>query len=64
MLPILRKILEAGSAEGKPGYRGGRHEPVAIRALALAPTRELAQQIHEESKKFAFRTGLRVCVAM
>lgn len=32
-------------------------------ALALAPTRELAIQIQEESAKFSFRTGLRTCVA-
>ena len=64
MLPILRRLLELGSAEGTPGYRDrDRHAPVAIRALVLAPTRELAQQIREESKKFAFRTGLRVGVA-
>ena len=63
MLPILFKILQAGSAKGTPGYRGSRDQPVAIRALALAPTRELAMQIHEESKKFAFRTGIRICVA-
>ena len=29
----------------------------------MAPTRELAVQINEESKKFAFKTGLRICVA-
>ena len=64
MLPILRRLLELGSAEGTPGYRDrDRHAPVAIRALVLAPTRELASQIREESKKFAFRTGLRVGVA-
>ena len=59
MLPILYRILAAGSAP----HRGGRNEPVAVRAVVLAPTRELASQIHEESKKFAYRTGLRVCVA-
>ena len=64
MLPILRRLLELGSAEGTPGYRdSNRDAPVAIRALVLAPTRELAQQIREESKKFAFRTGIRVGVA-
>merc|ERR1740117_2431115 len=29
----------------------------------MAPTRELAIQIMDETKKFAFRTGLRICVA-
>jgi len=32
------------------------------RLLVLAPTRELAQQIYEESRKFAYRTGLRSVV--
>ena len=59
MLPILYRILASGS---KPHF-GGRNEPVAVRAVVLAPTRELASQIHDESKKFAYRTGLRVCVA-
>ena len=61
MLPIMYKLLAAGPGGGN--YGGGRNTVVAIRALALAPTRELAIQIQEESKKFAFRTGLRICVA-
>jgi len=33
------------------------------RALILAPTRELAQQIHEQARKLMFRTGMRaVCI--
>ena len=67
MLPILKRILAAGSRQGQRGYGGGYRgrdtEAVAIRALVLAPTRELAQQIHKESEKFAFRTGLRIGVA-
>ena len=31
-------------------------------ALVMAPTRELASQIYEEGKKFAFNSGIRVCV--
>ena len=61
MLPILYKLLEAGPVNSGGG--GGRNSVVAISGLALSPTRELAQQIHEESKKFAFRTGLKICVA-
>ena len=30
--------------------------------LVLAPTRELASQIYEESKKFAYRSWVRPCV--
>merc|ERR1719326_2115221 len=61
MLPIMYTLLKAGPGGGS--YGGGRNTVVAIRALALAPTRELAIQIMDETKKFSFRTGLRVCVA-
>eukprot|EP01048_Picozoa_sp_COSAG05_P024887 COSAG05_NODE_6070_length_1027_cov_1.372845_1_plen_47_part_10 len=36
---------------------------MAISALVLAPTRELAIQIEKESEKFSFRSGLRFCIA-
>mmetsp|Transcript_42092 Transcript_42092/g.116331 ORF Transcript_42092/g.116331 Transcript_42092/m.116331 type:complete len:425 (-) Transcript_42092:98-1372(-) len=62
MLPIMYKLLQAGPGGGG-SYGGGRNAMVAIRALALAPTRELAIQIMDETKKFSFRTGLKVCVA-
>ena len=37
--------------------RGGRK--TYLLALVIAPTRELAIQIHEESRKFAYQTGVR-----
>ena len=54
--PILFCLLSRGPAGGS----GRRASPSA---LVLAPTRELAIQIQEESAKFSFRTGLRTCVA-
>jgi ATP-dependent RNA helicase DDX3X len=50
--PILYCLLK----RGQPSGSGRRAMPSA---LALAPTRELAIQIQEESSKFSFRTGLR-----
>ena len=45
MLPILHRLAT------RPG-RG-------VRALILAPTRELAEQIHQATREFGARTGLR-----
>jgi len=42
-----------------PGPRGRKAFPYA---LVLSPTRELASQIHEESRKFCWETGLRPVV--
>jgi ATP-dependent RNA helicase DDX3X len=50
--PILYCLLKRGQSSG-----GGRRAMPS--ALALAPTRELAIQIQEESAKFSFHTGLR-----
>ncbi len=55
--PIIHGILTRG-LQGGP--RGGRKTfPIA---LVIAPTRELAIQIHEESRKFAYQTGVRSVV--
>ena len=58
MLPILYRILAAGSAP----HRGGRNEPVAVRAVVLAPTRELARQVAETFEMLARPDGLSVSV--
>mmetsp|Transcript_4546 Transcript_4546/g.10718 ORF Transcript_4546/g.10718 Transcript_4546/m.10718 type:complete len:390 (-) Transcript_4546:311-1480(-) len=41
---------------------GGRRPKPMPCGLVLAPTRELAQQIHVETMKFAFQTGIRACI--
>lgn len=57
MLPICWHLLKRGAPPTPQDRR------VPISALGLAPTRELAVQIHEESQKFSFRSGLRFAIA-
>ncbi|XP_074567746.1 DEAD-box ATP-dependent RNA helicase 37-like [Curcuma longa] len=56
--PIISAILR-----GSPGPRQRGSRTAFPLALILSPTRELSVQIHEEARKFAFQTGLRVVVA-
>jgi len=51
-LPILHKLLRHANTSASPA----RHP---IRALMLAPTRELAAQVEESVQKYAKHTGLR-----
>lgn len=62
LVPILNHILEAGPQTGgtQNGY-GSKKKQFPL-ALVLAPTRELATQIYEESRKFAYRSRVRPCV--
>jgi len=55
LLPILAQILKGGNVS-RPGQKAYPS------ALVLAPTRELAVQIFEESKKFSYRTGMKSVV--
>jgi superfamily II DNA/RNA helicase len=54
-LPILQRLLPLANASASPA----RHP---VRALILAPTRELADQIHQNVKDYARHTPLRTAV--
>lgn len=54
LFPIIMAMIKRGGTE-PPDNRGRRSYP---NALILAPTRELAQQIHEEAKRFTYCTGI------
>lgn len=56
MFPILAGILNSGAP---PSGRGRKAYPLA---LVLSPTRELTTQIFEETRKFAYQTGVRPVV--
>lgn len=63
LVPILNQLFERGpvvnSAAGQRSYARRKQYPLA---LVLAPTRELATQIYDEAKKFAYRSRVRPCV--
>jgi ATP-dependent RNA helicase DDX3X len=56
LLPIINLLIVEPSESPPPSRR------VFPSALILAPTRELATQIYNETSKFTYRTGLRACV--
>src|SRR5690554_642142 len=57
VLPIPHRLLEG---QGQPGQRhGGRGSKRKTRALVVAPTRELAEQINDEFRTLGQATGLR-----
>jgi len=64
LVPILNQIFERGPVvnSGGSGQRSyGRRKQFPL-ALVLAPTRELATQIYDEARKFAYRSRVRPCV--
>lgn len=58
LVPILNQMYEHGPPNMSRGYRRKQY-PLG---LVLAPTRELATQIYDESKKFSYRSKVRPCV--
>ncbi|CAK5272931.1 unnamed protein product [Mycena citricolor] len=64
LFPILSASFTAGprpppEQPQQSGYRARKAYPTA---LILAPTRELVSQIHEEARKFAYRSWVRPAV--
>ncbi|CAH2237482.1 jg12815 [Pararge aegeria aegeria] len=57
LVPILNQMYEAGPVK-QPFIRRKQY-PLG---LVLAPTRELATQIFDEARKFAYRSRVRPCV--
>ena len=54
LFPIIMSMLKNGGREDPEGARRRTYPE----ALILAPTRELAQQIHEEGRRFTYATGI------
>jgi len=62
LVPILNHIFEAGPAPDSQNAGYGSKRKQFPLALVLAPTRELATQIYDESRKFSYRSRVRPCV--
>ncbi|KIO29904.1 hypothetical protein M407DRAFT_69868 [Tulasnella calospora MUT 4182] len=66
LFPILSQSFTSGprpapvDPNAAPGY--GRSRKAFPTALVLAPTRELVSQIHDEARKFAYRTWVKPAV--
>ncbi|XP_058117857.1 ATP-dependent RNA helicase bel [Anopheles ziemanni] len=61
LVPILNQMYKHGAAPPPPNRPMNRRKQYPL-GLVLAPTRELATQIFEESKKFCYRSRMRPAV--
>lgn len=65
LIPILYQMYHDGPSKDNPpdaaGTRYQRSKQYPL-ALVLAPTRELASQIFDEARKFAYRSQVKPCV--
>eukprot|EP00842_Homolaphlyctis_polyrhiza_P002217 jgi/Hompol1/2997/HPOL_006287-RA len=61
LLPILSQNFKDGAPAPDSGFPDPRRNKIKPTSLILAPTRELALQIYEEAKKFAYRSWVRPC---
>lgn len=64
MFPILSKMFQNGPTDLSISSASAsviRRKAYPL-ALILAPTRELVSQIHEESRKFSYRSWVKTCV--
>ncbi|KAK4561186.1 DEAD-box ATP-dependent RNA helicase [Recurvomyces mirabilis] len=63
LFPILSQAYQHGPANAAPQQGGfSRQRKAYPTSLILAPTRELVSQIHDEARKFAYRSWVKPCV--
>ena len=61
LLPGLQQLLREGPGKQGGSWKGRGPGPIQPSMLVLAPTRELATQIHEAAVSMTAATPLKVC---